>query len=410
VLVAGGVDVRAVIVLVLLCTAASADNRQAAERHFRIGEKAYKAQNFAAAAEQFEEAYKLLPLPELAFSAAQAYRKQYRIDRKIERAQRSVELYRRYLDAVKTGGHVGAAADGLDAMERELLKHGGKVSSEALRAQEERTTIIVNPELQTERKGGGIFEIADISDADAAKIVVLLDGKPAPVYEKIDVEPGAHKIHVEVDGYLPAEVTERAVKGTTTTATIPLVPRPAKVTVKTERGARIRVDGRAAGTGPVAELELPAGRHVVTLTKQGRESVAREITVTRGQTLVVDEPLEKTTRRKAVPWVAAGAGLFGVLATGAVIGAIVYDGRASDKLDAFESEGDKSPGDVAAYDRYVERRDRLVTAAWITGGAALVIGSAAVALYAFDSPGEAELRVTPTATPDSAGVVVGGRF
>ena len=412
-LVARGIDVRILIVLVLACTVAAADERatrQAAEKHFRIGEKAYKAQNFAAAAEQFEEAYKLLPLPELAFSAAQAYRKQYRIDRKIERAQRAVELYRRYLDDVKSGGHVGAAADGLDAMERELQNHGGKVSTTALRGGDERTTIIVNPELQTERKSAGIFEIADISDADAAKIVVLLDGKPAPVYEKIEVAPGPHKIHVEVEGYLPADVTERAVQGTTTMANIPLVPRPAKVTVKTESGARIRIDGRAAGTGPTAELELPAGRHVVTITKRGRESVAREITVERGQTLVVDEPLAKTTRRKAVPWVAAGAGAFALLATTSAIGAVIYDGRAADKLDAFEREGDKSPADVAEYDRFVERRDRFVTGAWITGAAALLVGSAAVALYAFDSPGDAELRVAPTASPDGAGLVLGGRF
>lgn len=400
---------RALIVLVLVAGVAGADARKDAEKRFRIGEKAFRAQNFAAAAEHFEEAYRLLPLPDLAFSAAQAYRKQYRVDRKLERAQRAVELYRIYLDAVKTGGHVEAAADGVDAMERELQKHGGKIASAPVRGGEERTTIIINPELQTERTDSTSFAIAD-SAADDAKIVALLDGKPVPVYEKIDVAPGPHKIHVEVEGYLPADVTERAVEGSDTPANIRLVPRPAKVTVKTEAGARIRVDGRTTATGPVAELELPAGRHVIGITRKGRESIAREIHVTRGQVLVVDEPLEKTTRRKAVPWVAGGAGALAILSAGATIGALVYDSSASDQRDAFESEGDKSAGDVADYHRAIERRDRLTTAAWITGGAAVLVGGAAFALYAFDSPGDAELRVAPTATPNGAGVVIGGSF
>jgi hypothetical protein len=402
----GGTIVRALILL-LVPAIALADPRADAEKRFRIGEKAYKAQNFAAAADHFEEAYKILALPELAFSAAQAHRRQYRVDRKIERAQRAVELYRIYLDAVKTGGQVGAAADGLDAMERELAMHG-KAASNSVATAVERTTIIVNPELVTEHTGEML--VADTPDTDSVKIVVLLDGKPAPVYEKIDIEPGPHDIHVEVDGYVPADAKERAVKGSNTTANIQLEPRPAKVTVKTESGARIRVDGRQSFSGPVAELSLPAGRHVIGIQRKGRESIAREIVVTRGQSLTLNEPLEKTTRRKAVPWVIAGAGAFAAFSTASIIGAVIYDGRASDKRDSFENVGDKREGDVADYNRLVDRRNQLTTGAWITGGAALVLGSAAFVLYAFDSPGDAEIRVAPAATPDGAGVVVGGRF
>ena len=395
---------RALILVVLLASFAHADPRSDAQKRFYIGVKAYHANNFAAAAEHFEEAYKILPLPEIAFSAAQSYRRQYRIDRKIERAQRAVELYRLYLDEVKTGGQVGIAADGLDAMERELAKLGtAKVTVAPV---VERTTIIINPELASERKTEGMFEIGE--EAETTKVVALLDGKPVPVYDRIDVEPGPHKIRVEAEGYLPADVSERAVQGSNITANVQLAPRPAKVTVKTESGARIRVDGRQA-QGP--ELSLPAGRHVVTITKRGRESVAREITVKRGETLVVDETtLDKTTRRKAVPWVAGAAGVLAVFSTTSLIGALVYDSRAADKLDSFETEGDKSPSDVSDYNTLVQRRDRLATGAWITGGAALLVGGAALALYFFDSPGDAELRVAPTASADGAGVVIGGSF
>ena len=394
---------RALILVMLLGSLAHADPRADAQKRFYIGVKAYHANNFAAAAEHFEEAYKILPLPEIAFSAAQSYRRQYRIDRKLERAQRAVELYRLYLDEVKTGGQVGIAADGLDAMERVLANQG--TAKAAVAPVVERTTIVVNPELATERKGEGMFEIGE--DTDTTKVIALVDGKPVPVYDRIDVEPGPHKIHVEAEGYLPADVTERAVQGSNITANVQLAPRPAKVTVKTESGARIRVDGRAA-VGP--ELSLPAGRHVISITKSGRESVAREITVKRGETLAIDEPLDKTTRRKAVPWVVASAGVLAVFSTTSLIGALVYDGRAADKLDSFENTGDKKPSDVSDYNTLVQRRDRLSTAAWVTGGAALLVGGAALALYFFDSPGDAEVRVTPAATEGGAGVVIGGSF
>src|SRR6185503_11585022 len=55
-------------------------SREEAERYFRAGARAYAAQSFAAAAAHFDEAYRAMPLPEIAFSAAQAYRRLYRID------------------------------------------------------------------------------------------------------------------------------------------------------------------------------------------------------------------------------------------------------------------------------------------------------------------------------------------
>jgi hypothetical protein len=58
----------------------SAAGRQEAEQFFRAGERAFKNNSFQAAAEMFERAYATLPLPAIAFSAAQAYRLQYALD------------------------------------------------------------------------------------------------------------------------------------------------------------------------------------------------------------------------------------------------------------------------------------------------------------------------------------------
>src|SRR5262249_12565984 len=109
--------IMAVVTEVIVVTAqlprAHADPRANAEKYFRAGAQAYSAQNFAAAAQDFDEAYKAMPIPEIAFSAAQAYRKLYRVEPKAEYVKRSVELYRAYLEKVKSGGRVGDAADSL---------------------------------------------------------------------------------------------------------------------------------------------------------------------------------------------------------------------------------------------------------------------------------------------------------
>ena len=67
------------IVVLLAASVAHAEDKAAAERYFRAGAKAYAAQNFAAAATDFDEAYKNLAMPEIAFSGAQAYRRLYRV-------------------------------------------------------------------------------------------------------------------------------------------------------------------------------------------------------------------------------------------------------------------------------------------------------------------------------------------
>ena len=89
--------------------------------------KAYSAQSFSTAAEEFEQAFAASPMPEIAFSAAQAYRRAYRSEPRPQYVRRSVELYKIYLAQVKTGGRIGDAADNLGEMERELdrLKQSG---------------------------------------------------------------------------------------------------------------------------------------------------------------------------------------------------------------------------------------------------------------------------------------------
>ena len=399
----------ALILVAALATRAAADDPKAAERYFRAGEKAYKAQNFGAAANLFESAYKELPLPEIAFSAAQAYRRQYRVEPKPEYVKRAVELYGVYLDKVKTGGRVGVAADSYGEMKRELDRLGISAGPSRPVVTEEKTQLGINPELEGEAGARGMTEVGDLPDASAAKIITTIDGKPVAPYELIDVTPGPHQIHVEAEGYLPADRTERAIKGAQSLVDVKLMPKPAKVTVKVEGGARVRIDGRAAGTAP-GTFEVPAGKHVVTISRDGRIPIAREVMLARGQELAIDEDLEKTTRRRAVPWVLGVGGGLALVAIGTGLTGLVFDGRASDTLHRIDTMGDATGSDRDTYNRQVRNRDRFVMAAWITGGAALVAGGLAAALYFGDEPSDERARIVPIAGGGGAGAAVVGRF
>ena len=397
---------KSLMIVILLAGVARADDKTEAERYFRAGAKAYAAQNFAAAVADFEEAYKALPLPEIAFSAAQSYRRLYRIDPQPRHVARSVELYRVYLDKVKTGGRVGDAADNLAEMERELDK---------LKA---RGTKIVDKEVEHTRLGvtvnigdrapeiGALREIADaIGDTALAGVHVTIDKKPVEPNALIDVTPGDHVIAVTADGYFPVEKKQRAIASATALVEVQLQPRPAKVTVDTEASAAIAVDGRRGQRA----LELSAGKHLLTVTHRGREPFAKEITVTRGQELTVEAPLEQTGRRRAVPWLIGGASALAAGAAVTTVFAFVHDSRASD-AEGKLGDGNQLPAIGDTYDREVRSRDRYRTATYALGGAALATGAVGLMLYYFDRPSPERVQLAPIAGPSGGGVTLSGRF
>ncbi|HEU0033989.1 MAG TPA: PEGA domain-containing protein [Kofleriaceae bacterium] len=387
----------------------SAEDRKTAEKYFHAGEKAYEAQNFLAAAQNFEAAYKALPLPEIAFSAAQAYRRQYRVEPKLELAQRAVALYRIYLDQVKTGGRVGIAADNIGEMQREaekLLAAGMKAAAEAVAV--ERTRLGVSPVLDIEHRTS-MREIGDMPDPSRVSIRTQIDGKSVPPFEMVDVAPGPHTIHVEAEGYVASTTVERVVKGASIVAEIALRPEPARVTVHTEDGAHVRVDGRLQGTAPLAPFELPAGRHLITVARAGRYTISKDVELSRGQRITLDAELATTPRRHAVPFVGIAAGAVAVFSLSGLVYGAIEDGRADDVL-ARIGRGDQQPAAITEYQSHIDRRDQVLTGSLITGGIALGLGAATAILYWWDRPDEEGMRVTPTASAGGAGVSVSGRF
>jgi len=388
---------RLALIAVLLGAGTAAADRATAERYFRAGAKAYAAQNFGAAAQNFDEAYKAEALPEIAFSAAQAYRRLYRVDGQPTYVRRAVELYKAYLAAVKTGGRVGDAADNLAEMQRELDKLGAAATAVAPIVAHTRLGVSVVFADQGSGDSSALREIGDATgETTAHQLHATIDGKAVEPFALVDVAATGHTIGVTAEGYFPIEKTTHAVEGQASLVEVTLSPRPAKVAVKTEADARIAVDGRTVATAPTAPLELAAGRHFLTIARRGREPFGKELVVTRGEQVTLAAPLAKTARREAVPWVLGGAALLaaGAITTGIV--AQVHDGRASDLRDALD-RGNRPPGDADAYDREVAARDRYVTATWVLGGAAITAGTIGALLFVFDTPSPEGLQLSPTA-------------
>ncbi|MEO6771726.1 MAG: hypothetical protein ABI467_01725 [Kofleriaceae bacterium] len=401
-----------VVAVLALAATAHADDRASAERYFRAGSRAYSAQNFAAAAADFDEAYKALPLPEIAFSAAQAYRRQYRLDAKPEYVRRAVELYRIYLAQVKSGGRVGDAADSLGEMERELDRLGLKLVAGVPAAPAvEHTRLGVSVTISDQSGAGhasdtALREVGDAIGEVAKGLHATLDGKPIEPFALIDVDPREHLIAVAADGYQPAEKRVVAIAGQSQLIELELRAKPATVTVHTEPGAMVSLDGRAA---PGFTLEVPSGKHLLVVTHRGREPFGKELVLGRGATIAVVAPLRDTGRRRAVPWVLTSAGTLaaGAITTGIV--ALVRDGRASDLRDQL-ARGNQPATTADQYDHAVDSRDHFATATWILGGAAVAAGATGVLMYLFDQPSAESVRLAPMIGPTSGAVTLTGRF
>ena len=407
------IAVAAVVAVVALAAPALADapagDRAKAEKYFAAGEQAYRQQSFGAAAEQFELAYAALPLPEIAFSAAQAYRRQYFVDPKPEYVKRAVELYRVYLAKVKHGGRVADASDGIAEMQRELdrLLAGGVAIGDVKR---DSTRIAVSVSVAGER-ASELTELTALPATTHTGATATLDGTPIELFAPVVCTPGPHTVAVTADGYAPVQETRQVVVGSTELVEVKLEPLPAKLVIATEPGALVAVDGHALGTAPLPEQSLPAGPHTVAITHRGRLPVERQVTLERGKRTALDLPMAMTTRRKTVPYLLGATGLLAVGSVVTTVVAVHYD-NAMSGLDHERLTTGITEAQLSDYRTDVRYRDDWRATAFSLGGAAVVTGAVTAALYYLDLPTLGErATVVPTATPGGgAGVSVTGKF
>lgn len=334
---------------------AAAEDRAEAERFFRLGAEAYKGGLFDAAAANFDRAYEHLAAPEIAFSAAQAHRLQYQADRDRVHLERAIALYEAYVAGAPGGAKRKDALIYLERLRDTLGKLGAGPA-----AAEEKPSIYVS-----------------ISLADAR---ITIDGQPVERYTAIEVPPGEHVVAVSAEGYFPAEQKVPVGKGRVMVP-FELAARPATLTIKSQRDARITVDGR-----PVllrgSSTDVPAGKRWITVSARGRRPISREVVLAPEQQLTLDAPLQPTAQRRAVRWVAIGAGalLGGAIATTAVT--LHADFSAAGLRDREVLPA----GEAARYEQLRDRRDAYRTASFLLGGAALAAAAVAAVMYYVDEP------------------------
>jgi tetratricopeptide (TPR) repeat protein len=355
-----------------------------ARTYFNAGAQAYEAGRFSAAVQAFRQAYALAPRPAILFSMAQAERKAWYVDKHPDDLKHAIEHYHAYLDQVPTGGRRADAADGLAELEPIAARLAPQQASGAPSpAAEAKTRLMVT------------------SSTPGAK--ASLDGGPAADVPLIDdVTPTKHHVRVWADGYFDEERDAIAVQGSLVALDVPLREKPALLTVATEADASVFVDGRPIATTPLrGPIELPAGTHLVAITKNGRKAFTREVALARGQATTLPVKLESSGQRKAA-WVVLGAGGAALVAGGVFTAlALVEQGDAQRVLDA-QAKGNISQSDVDAENSALAARDRWRTAAIASFGGAAGLALIGGALYVFDRP-SVELGPPPPESPRPSG-------
>jgi hypothetical protein len=390
---------------------AKSERRQEAELFFRAGEQAFNAGQYLVAAQAFEQAYEILPLPAIIFSRAQASRLQYFVDKDVTHLLQAIDLYRQYIQEVEQGGRRDDAATSLAELEviRDRLQREGRLKArrESAVEIEDKTQLMVTTQVQ---------------GAKAA-----IDGKSGEAPLILEVKPGNHRVEVQANGYFAASQQATAVAGRLVVVEVELQPMPARLTVHAEPGASIHVDGRALAMTPLSRpLEVPAGKHFVAVTRRGRYPWARELELEHGKSLDVRTRLETTSQRRISYWVLGASGLSLLATAGA--GALAYraDGDLAKLVERYEVGG-ISEAEADAIRAAGARRDDRLLLTYVFIGTTVVTALTGGGLYWFDTPqvstagmstGDVEsrrdtassLRIAPLIDANQAGFAVAGHF
>lgn len=379
-------EVTALFALLLL----AATPEDPARDLYVAGSEAYRQGQYDVALRAFEEVLRVDPRPAAMFSAAQAHRLQFFVDQELEHLERSVTLYRQYLEAAPDGGRRSHAARHLATLtpllERRRAAELGDAPEEP-----EVSRIIVSSKVE-------------------GAVAVVGDSDPTPIPAGFEVEPGKHRVRVTAPGYEPAVLDTVAVAGSVVALNPVMTPTPGTLTVRAPDGARVRLDGREIGRSPLpSPLVMPPGSHVVAVTDRGRNAFVRQLDVGRGEALAVDAELSVTNQRYAA-WAALAAGGALLIGAGATYAVTVGKERDAEALEDRLATQGLTVAEATRYRELEDDRDGLAQVTTGLGiGAAVALGTGLV-LWIFDEPdGTPGLRLSGAGVADD-GVVTRWRW
>ena len=388
-----------------------------AKESFKAGATAYAAGDYLAAIQALDAAYRLTPLPAIAFSLAQAHRRQYFVDHERDHLDRSIALFRQYIELAPTGSRRADALDALSQLEplaASQLKApvAGAPASNAEVAR--RTRVLVT------------------TDAPGARLV--FDHGPATASPLIhEVEPGKHHVRVEAPGFFPMERDLTAVPGELTAVPIVLRERPSTLGIWTPRDADIYIDGSYLSPGGEAVMvQLSSGKHRLAIGQKGHRVELRDVTMERGKAQSIRVELEQTPQRvtSQVLFMAGGASLGASLLFSTF--AIRAENRAEDFLGQRESRN-VTAAELTSYNNSILDRDRLQIAGGVSLLASAGLFITGLFLHELDQPNpqllyrtgqrpggdplprapeapKAQLKLAPTFFANGLGAMLGGTF
>jgi hypothetical protein len=365
---------RALILLALLWAAPAAAQAPAdverAKEAFKAGAAAYAAGEYLAAIQALEGAYALTPLPAIAFSLAQAERKQYFVGHEREHLDRAILLFRRYVEQAQSGGRRADALDALSQLEPLSLPHETRASVRAASAPVEaaRSTRLV-------------------VTSDTPRARLSLDGSPplpSPLIR--EVEPGKHHISVQAPGFYSVRRELTAVSGALSSAAIPLREKPSTLALWTADDADIYLDGAfvtQGGQGVV--LHVASGFHDLAVAQKGHLVDSRQLRLERGKSESLRVVLEPTRLRIAsqVLFIGGAAAMSG----GLVLSALAI--RAENRTEYFLAQRARhnvSATELASYHAAVDNRDRYRAAATLSVVASMGLFITGLFLHELDEP------------------------
>ncbi len=379
-----------VLVLALAPRAARADDLADAKNYFKAGASAYTAGDYLAAIQALEAAYRLTPLPAIAFSLAQAERRQYFVSREPAHLLRAIELYQTYLKEVPTGGRRADATDALAQLEPLALGVAAGSTSEPGASSAPRvakTRLMVT------------------SDAQGAHIA--LDGaapKPAPLIA--EVEAGQHAVRVTAKGFFTSERQIVAVAGELVPLEVELREQPAVLILQPSVEADLYVDGLYfARVRKGSRVELPSGSHDLAFARHGRKIESQVVTLERGESRQMPVQLSWTSERVAAVslFLVSGVTLAGGVGFTALAAKGEYD---ADQILARQENQALTPAELEEYEQAREIRDRSRAAAigsYAASAATLVLGAF---FYVLDEPNLGEIRARPKTNPTKSTIDV----
>jgi len=363
-----------------------------AKESFTAGAAAYASGEYLAAIQALDTAYALTPLPAIAFSLAQAERRQYFVDHDRTHLDRAIALFRKYLEEVPSGGRRSDAVDALSQLEPLAAK---SVSPDVALPPAEsvrRTRLIVT--------------------SDAAGALVSLDGGPALASPWIgEVGPGPHRVKVSAEGFFDDEREIVAVAGELIPTAVSLRERPSMVAVWAAPEAGLYVDGtfvRQGGEGVV--LTLPSGAHRVDVAQKGHVVSSYDLKLERGENQELRVFLAPTAQRRAAQglFIAGAASLGAGLALGGL--ALRSQSSAQDFLDK-EAHQNVSSDELSSYRADLAARNRYRIGAAIGLASSLGFFLTGLLLHELDQPALQEpkhppVSLVPLIVPGGGGAVV----